>query len=135
MSVGPASPVISAGPHRHHLATSSTDAQAAEILQAGIAYVGWPGYPGRLTLRSHARAGIRSTSSPHDRHSCLLMALTMSVLFINYSPSMPGLGTPMAQTGIDSIDVHHRCHLSSGEDRIVDPTRLSKDKDKTLTYL
>ena len=28
------------------------------------------------------------------------MALTMSVLFINYSPSMPGLGTPMAQTGI-----------------------------------
>ena len=28
------------------------------------------------------------------------MALTMSVLFINYSPSMPGLGTSMAQTGI-----------------------------------
>ena len=24
----------------------------------------------------------------------------MSVLFIDYSPSMPGLGTPMAQTGI-----------------------------------
>ena len=32
------------------------------------------------------------------------MAQAMSVLFIDYSPLMPGLGTPLAQTGMSFLD-------------------------------